>query len=74
MSNRIQPECFIEVWEWDDGFIDMNKRPVHIDRFDRSLKIGAYLVKTVALFLIRLKTQQEKENSIYYPSALNQTK
>lgn len=65
MSNRIEPTHFIEVWK---GLRKVNQTlsPHLIESI-----IEVTDDRTVALFLIRPKTPQEKANSIYYP--LNET-
>ena len=64
MSNRIQPTHFIEVFNWDGKAENNNLLP--ISDYQRYVGISS-ICPTIALFLIRLKTPQEQENSIYYP-------
>lgn len=68
MSNRIQPECFVKVWNGLDGFTHQDKLPRMIDFLFLSVTCGA---KPIALFLVRPKTPQEQANSIYYPKPTN---
>jgi len=63
MSNRIQPTHFIKVYRFS-GELYCSAKPLVISSLFQSITMGGY---PVALFLIRLKTPQEKENSIYYP-------
>ena len=59
MSNRIQPEFFIDVSKGGK-----QTRLLEYSVFNIQF-IADY--RTIALFLIRPKTPQEQENSIYYP-------
>lgn len=71
MSNRIQPTHFIEVWKGYEA-TQMHSEPKNYKDIDKILYRTTILqMRTVALFLIRPKTQQEKENSIYYPQPTN---
>ena len=65
---RIEPTHFIEVWKGLFGVHDTNL-PKDIYFLKHSLR-GTRQTQdcsTVALFLIRPKTPQEREKSIYYP-------
>lgn len=66
MSNRIQATHFIKVYRFS-GELYCSAIPLPIGSLSQSITMGAY---PFALFLIRLKTPQEKENSIYYPTML----
>lgn len=62
---RLEPTHYIKVWiGTEDGHTHMNSYPRKISYLPTAISFGAY---PVALFLIRSKTTQEQEKSIYYP-------
>ena len=72
MNQRIVTTHFIEVWT-NDSFTIQNENCIDICKLEWSLKLSKLSSNgsTIALFLIREKTPQEKQQSIYYP--LNET-
>lgn len=65
---RIEPTHFIEVWKWYTGDIGFSETPVEIKYMYHQLRFSKRAdIPTVAIFLIRPKTPQEQEKSIYYP-------
>lgn len=65
---RIEPTHFIKSWDSALFSYAVNTSPIKISKLNASLRLSIFLGNdVVALFLIRLKTPQEQEKSIYYP-------